>query len=120
DGVPGNADSTDQDFALVVYNGESKGVPVASIASFTLAGGAGSNPDPGETVTMQLNLGDLSPVPLQGGHGILSTTTPGVTVTSGSSDFPDVTPGQSVLGLTPFVFTVDKSVPCGTAIQFAL
>src|SRR5262249_35840358 len=66
DGVPGNADSTDQDFALVVYNGERKSAPVASIASFTLAGGADANADPGETVMMQINLGDLSPVPLLG------------------------------------------------------
>jgi hypothetical protein len=120
DGVPGNADATDQDFALVVYNGERKSAPVASIASFTLAGGADANADPGETVTMQINLGDLSPVPLLGGHGTLSTTTPGVTVTSASSDFPDVTPGQSTASLTPFVFTVDKSVPCGSAIHFSL
>ncbi|HGY92196.1 MAG TPA: PKD domain-containing protein [Planctomycetes bacterium] len=34
DGVPGNADATDQDFALFVYNGSSGG-PIAPVADFT-------------------------------------------------------------------------------------
>ncbi|MCK6446758.1 MAG: PKD domain-containing protein [Planctomycetes bacterium] len=43
DGVPGNADTTDQDFALVVYNG-SAGAPVAPVANFTGTPTSGSAP----------------------------------------------------------------------------
>jgi hypothetical protein len=49
DGVPGNADTTDQDFALVIYNGVSGGAPQPTIGvspaslSFTATAG-GSNP----------------------------------------------------------------------------
>ncbi len=43
DGVPGNADTTDQDFALVVYNG-STGAPAAPVASFTGTPTSGSAP----------------------------------------------------------------------------
>lgn len=120
DGLPGNADLTDQDFALVVYNGEKKDAAAAAISSVTLAGGSDAFVDPGETVSMRLSVGDLSPVALTGGHGTLTTTTAGVTVTAGASDFPTVAAGQSVEGTQAFTFTVAQSVACGTAINFVL
>jgi hypothetical protein len=54
DGVPGNGDSTDQDFALVVYNGERKDVPVATLGGVTISGGSDAFADPGETVSMRV------------------------------------------------------------------
>lgn len=120
DGVPGNNDASDQDFALVVYNGERKEAPVASVANVTLAGGADAFADPGESVTMQINLGDLAPVTLAGGHGVLASKTTGVSVTTSGADFPNIAPGQTATGLTPFVFTVDRGVACGSVIQFTL
>lgn len=120
DGVPGNSDTTDQDFALVVYNGEKKDVPVATLASLTLTAGSDSVADPGEGVSMRVSVGDLSSIALTAGHGVLSTTTSGVTVTGSATDFPNIGPGQNAEGVTPFTFTVDKSVACGTVINFAL
>jgi hypothetical protein len=120
DGVPGNADASDQDFALVVYNGERKDAPVAGVTDVTLAGGADAFADPGEAVTMTVNLSDLSPVALNGGHGVLTSKTTGVNVTTAAADFPNITPGQSGASLTPFAFTVDRAVACGSRIQFAL
>jgi len=43
DGVPGNADTTDQDFALVVYNGDA-GAPAAPVANFTGTPTSGAAP----------------------------------------------------------------------------
>jgi hypothetical protein len=120
DGVPANADNTDQDFALVVYNGEKKDVPVATLASFTLTAGSDSVVDPGETVSMRVSVGDLSSIALTGARGVLSTTTIGVTVTSGATDFPNIGPGQSAEGSSPFSVAVDKTVACGSAINFVL
>jgi hypothetical protein len=120
DGVPGNADATDQDFAVVVYNGERKDASVASITNVTLAGGADVYADPGESVVMAINVGDLAPVSLNGGHGVLTAQTTGVSVTTAESDFPNIAPGQSANSLTPFAFTLDKSVACGSVIQFSL
>lgn len=120
DGVPGNNDSTDQDFALVVYNGESKPTPVAKLESVTFSGGADEFADPGETVSLKVSLGDASTVALVGAHGTISTTTSGVSVTTNGSDFPTIAQGEAHESLTPFVFTVDKSVPCGTTIPFTL
>jgi hypothetical protein len=120
DGVPGNGDLTDQDFALVVYNGEQKDVPVASVASVTLAGGADSFADPGETVSMTITVANLSPVAFTSARGTLTTTTTGVTVTNGASDFPGIAPGQSAGGLSAFTFAIAQSVACGSVISFVL
>lgn len=120
DGVPGNNDSSDQDFALVVYNGESKPSPVAKLEGVTFSGGADEFADPGETVSLNVSLGDASTVALVGAHGAVSTTTAGVSVTSSGSDFPTIAQGETRQNLTPFVFTIDKSVACGTSVPFTL
>jgi len=120
DGVPGNTDETDQDFALFVYNGEQKDVPVASIASVILAGGSDSFADPGETVSMTINISDLSPIAFASAHGTLTTSTTGVVVTGNAADFPSIASGQSASSLSPFTFTVAQSVACGSVINFVL
>ena len=120
DGIPANGDSTDQDFALVVYNGEKKDVPVATVASVTLAGGSDAFADPGETVSMRLTVSDVSPFALTAGHGTITTNASGVTVTAASVDFPNIEPGQTAEGLSAFAFTIGGSVPCGTQISFVL
>jgi hypothetical protein len=120
DGVPGNSDPTDQDFALVVYNGERKDVAVLDVSAVILSGGSDGYADPGETVTMNIVAGNRSPVTLVSGHGTLTSKTAGVTVTAGAADFPAIANGQTAPGATPFTFTVDKSVACGSTIQFVL
>jgi subtilase family protein len=120
DGVPGNADPTDQDFALVVYNGEKKDVPVATLSGRTISAGSDNVVDPGESVSMTVSVGDLSPFVLIGAHGTLSTTTTGVTVTGSATDFPNIASGQNAGGSTPFAFTVDKTVACGATLNFML
>jgi len=50
----------------------------------------------------------------------LSTTTPGVTVTTGLSSYPNIAASGSAVNNTQFAFTVSPSAPCGTRIQFTL
>jgi subtilisin-like proprotein convertase family protein len=52
--------------------------------------------------------------------GTLISGTPGVTVTSGTLNYPNVAPGASATNATPFTFNVGASVPCGTKINFSL
>ena len=120
EGVPANGDSTDQDFALVVYNGEKKDLPVAGVAAVSVAGGSDAFADPGETVSMRLSLSDLSPFVLSGGRGTLTTTSTGVTITGSAVDFPNIAPGQTAEGTTPFTFTLAGSVGCGSTINFVV
>jgi PKD repeat protein len=76
---------------------------------------------PGSTINIDEtinNSGDL----LTGASGLLTTSTPGVTVTPGqdSSPYPDLDFGQEGANTTPFAATVDPSVPCGTRLAFSL
>jgi subtilisin-like proprotein convertase family protein len=50
----------------------------------------------------------------------LSSSTPGVTVTGASASYPNLAAGAAAGGATPFTFTVDPSVPCGTVLDFTL
>ncbi|HKP88210.1 MAG TPA: S8 family serine peptidase [Blastocatellia bacterium] len=120
DGVPGNGDSTDQDFALAVYNGEAKQAPVAELRGVTISGGADAFADPGETVSMTISLGDFSPVALSGGRGVVSTKATGINITTSAADFPTIAQGEARDNLTPFAFSIDRSVACGTVIGFTL
>jgi hypothetical protein len=120
DGVPNNGDLTDQDFALVVYNGERKDVAVATISGASLTGGSDATADPGETVALRVSLKDVAPVALTGAHGTLATTSQGVTITSATADFANIASGASGENTTPFVFTINQSVACGSVIPFTL
>lgn len=120
DGVPGNTDFTDQDFALVVYNGERKDLAVATLVGFTVAGGGNAAVDPGETVAMKVNIANASPAASIIGRGTITTATRGVTVTSASADFPAIAPAATGENATPFTFTVDQTVACGSLIDFVL
>jgi hypothetical protein len=120
DGVPANGDSTDQDFALVVYNGEKKDLPVASVANVTIVGGSDDFIDPGETVSMRLAVANPSPFALTAGRATLVTTTAGVTVNTATVDFPDIAPGQNAESTTPLTFTLAGNVACGSLINFVV
>lgn len=50
----------------------------------------------------------------------LTTSTPGVTVTSANSTYPDLAPGASGDNATPFTFVVSGAASCGGLIEFTL
>ncbi|MBI3449055.1 MAG: S8 family serine peptidase, partial [Acidobacteria bacterium] len=58
DGVPGNADTTDQDFALVVGNAAPSGVPVAALSSSAVGAGCDADAflDRRETASLTLQI----------------------------------------------------------------
>ncbi|MEW6208973.1 MAG: S8 family serine peptidase [Acidobacteriota bacterium] len=120
DAVSDNLISADQDFALVVYNGEKKEVPVSTFDSAMVTAGANGVPDPGETVSMKVKLGNASTTVLASGRGTLTAMTAGVTVTTNEADFPQIARGETAESLTPFVFNVASTVACGTELEFAL
>jgi subtilisin-like proprotein convertase family protein len=67
-------------------------------------------------------------VPLTNGGGaaatsvnaVLSSSTPGISITTASSPYPNIAPAASANNSTPFVFTVGSSLTCGAAIDFTL
>ncbi len=74
---------------------------------------------PGDQLTITLkvtNNGTTAASP----DGTLTSSTTGVTVTQGTSAYPGIAPGTSAANDTPFKVTVDKSLVCGTTLNFKL
>src|SRR3954447_7008803 len=57
---------------------------------------------------------------LTGVTGKLTTSTPGVTVTTQDADYPDAGFGATTTNSSPFVATIGTGVACGTNLDFAL
>ncbi|HEY4840169.1 MAG TPA: S8 family serine peptidase, partial [Candidatus Acidoferrales bacterium] len=79
--------------------------------------------DPGEGALLSIQLKNpFGVVNATGITGVLTTNTPGVTVTQPAvSAFPDIAAGSGTGGnLSPFTFTVASNVPCALNIQFTL
>jgi subtilisin-like proprotein convertase family protein len=76
--------------------------------------------DPGEDIVLRVILKNDGSDPTTGITATLTTSTPGVTVTSETGSYPDLMPGESSPGdlVNPFSFTVGAGVACGTAIDF--
>lgn len=73
-----------------------------------------------EIWTLTVPLTNDGGAPATGISGILTTSTPGVTIVSGASAYPDLAVSASANNTTPFQFYVTGVVPCGTTIQFTL
>jgi len=116
DGVPNNADTLDQDFALVIYNAQGGISPDTAALTAESCSPANGAIDPGETVIVQLGLRNF---------GSASTTnlvatllaSGGVTSPSGPQNY-----GALVAGGTNVTrsFTFTASGGCGTNITASL
>ncbi|MBI4469604.1 MAG: S8 family serine peptidase [Acidobacteria bacterium] len=127
DGVPGNPDTTDQDFALAVYNGIGgiPGPPTLAIQTTSvndLAGGNGDGEiDPGECVTDSIMLKNIGPANATGVFAIISSRqSDKVRVTKSVSAYPNIGVNGAEGNVIPFEFCVDSSVQRGTDLQFTL
>jgi subtilase family protein len=118
DGVPGNGNSLDQDFALVVYNGNETPVPVI-VSSGTTLTGENCSPgngviDPGETVSVSVCLQNVGMANASNLTGTLQATG-GVTNPnpSGPQSYGALIAGGAAVCKT-FTFTASGS--CGGTI----
>jgi subtilisin-like proprotein convertase family protein len=77
--------------------------------------------DPGEDATLTIGLTNFTGA---AGAAAVSATleaeSPGVTVTSGASSYPDIPVGGSAMGATPFTFSVSDDADCGAILEFSL
>lgn len=84
-------------------------------------GGGNGSAEPGEDVVMTLSLRNVGSGSSSGISAQLIPQTPGVTLTQGSTTFPDLGVGESAFNNgTPFSFTVDDDLPCGALLHFDL
>jgi len=115
DGVPNNASPLDQDFALVIYNGEAATVPVLAGQSVVTTGGNVSI-DPNDCVGLNVVLKNWGTAAATGVSMNLRTNTPGVKVTQASSAYPNIGPGASGTNTTPFQISTAPSFACGAIV----
>ncbi|MCS6883820.1 MAG: S8 family serine peptidase, partial [Blastocatellia bacterium] len=119
DGVPGVGDTTDQDFALIIYNGVEMSLPVIQNSGFSLVSEGcspgNSAPDPGETVTVSLALQNVGTANTT--SNVIATLQPtgGVTSPSGPQNYGILTAGGPAVTRN-FTFTVGSGVTCGNQI----
>jgi hypothetical protein len=120
DGVPNQAPTLDQDFALVIYNGTTTPVPVISADAASLISETCSPTnnaiDSGETVTVLLGLRNVGS---SNTANIVATllTTNGVIPSSGAQSYGALLVGGTTV-FKPFTFTALGS--CGASISAVL
>lgn len=119
-GVPGDADALDQDFALYAYNlGDANPAIEAGAVAFTAESIAPANNkvDPGETVTINFTLKNTG---LADTGTLVATLQPtgGVTNPSAAQSYGRLSPGGS--GVASFTFTAAANISGGIPISFAL
>jgi hypothetical protein len=123
DGQPGPSMTVpDVQFAHV-RSGKTISVETGAV-TFTDSGGNGFI-DPGEQITVQVPLRNFVTNPLNastetGLTATLTTSTPGVTILSGSSAYPNIDPGNTASNLSNFVLQIAPSFVPGTPIQLTL
>ena len=122
DGVPGNADSRDQDFALVASNFSEE--PVAVYASDSsrfvdeTLGTTNGYVDPGETVTFDFAIRNVGLASAPVVTGQLSSNASVSPITGPVNYLAVIQQGAPVTNR--FVFKVADSVPCGTSLPITL
>ncbi len=74
--------------------------------------------DPGETIDMMVSIRNNGTQLAEDAMGLLSTTSPYVTMNNDDVDFGDLNPGQTGYGM--FTFTVNSATPIGELLAFNL
>jgi subtilisin-like proprotein convertase family protein len=121
DGVPGNADTTDQDYALVVSNATPASFPALGhdLATPTDTGDGDGFLEPGETFDLRERLRNSGTAAATGISSVLSG--PGrTTVTQGTSAYPNIGTGATGSNSTAFRVALAGNYSCGKPAAMTL
>ncbi|NJN96401.1 MAG: S8 family serine peptidase [Anaerolineales bacterium] len=123
-GVPNNPDPTDQDFALVTYNGNTVLQPALALAGINasdIVSGNNNNGaiDPGETIRLNVSLTNAGDLIATGVSGQTTVTGGSATMLNPTSAYPDIAVGATVTNTIPYTFAVSAAHVCGQPITFA-
>jgi subtilisin-like proprotein convertase family protein len=75
---------------------------------------------PGSNATMTIQLTNNGGASASAVSATLSSSTPGVTITTANSAYPTIPSGQTRGNTTPFAFTLDSGAVCGLKVDFTL
>jgi von Willebrand factor A domain-containing protein 7 len=76
--------------------------------------------EPGESGTLNVQLNNVSAHEATNVFATLTSTTPGVTVTSGQSAYPSIAGASGASNVTPFAFHLAPNANCGRRLEFTL
>jgi subtilisin-like proprotein convertase family protein/subtilisin family serine protease len=120
DGVPIDVDETDQDFALVVSNGQFASAPVLFHDAATVddLGDRDGALEPGERFTLAERLGNAG----AGAAGTSGTLAGGanLTITQPTSEWAALAAGATGVNATPLAGTLASGAPCGADVAATL
>jgi subtilisin-like proprotein convertase family protein len=91
-----------------------------SVADTCSGGGSNSIADPGEDLSIPLQVANTGNAGVTGAVGTLSTTTPDVVILNDTSNYGALGVGGFSSGDGPFLVSIGSTVPCGTLITFQL
>ncbi|MCH9650001.1 MAG: proprotein convertase P-domain-containing protein [Deltaproteobacteria bacterium] len=108
------------DFAITMCGA---GGPILSITDTTVTDGCLTEPtnengvfEPGEIITVDVEVSAANGG-FTGISGTLSTATPGVTILSGFSSYPDLGDGESATADTPYMVYLDETIACFSQVD---
>ena len=120
DGVLGDADTTDQHFALVVYNGSSALSTGPSPEAGQPSVVSGNNLlEPSECNFVTIPLTNYGQSTMTAVSANLSTTTPGVNVLGAFATYPNIAPGATA-NSSPFQLSTSNTVACASNVDLVL
>jgi subtilisin-like proprotein convertase family protein len=91
-----------------------------SLADSCSGGGSNSVVDPGEDLSIPLQVANTGSAPVTGAVGTISTSTPDVVILDGTTNYGALGVGGFNSGDGPFLVSIGSTVPCGTLITFQL
>jgi len=85
-------------------------------------GGNGNGyPEPGETgLLLDVAISNTGATTATGVSVHLVSLSPGLSIETADASYPDIGPGGAGTNLTPFVFSIAPTVPCGARLDFLL
>jgi hypothetical protein len=116
-----STNATITDGGVTTYSTCLSGTPKLSIASMVVSGGNGDGViNFNECNMLNINLANIGCAGATGVSGVLSSTTPGVSVEQPNSPYGNLPIGGNGTNTVPFAFSTSPSFICGTVINFTL
>lgn len=107
-------------FAKVPVNGKGTILAFNQLSISDFSGDNNGRVDMNDCIDVTVRLKNLGTADATGVSAVLTTGTPGVTITTDTSAYPNIAPGASAVNTTPFRFTTSPSFVCGINIEFIL
>ena len=108
-------------FAKVPHDGVAGTSVLTNTTAPVISGGNGNATiDANECNSISISLTNVGSVTAQSINGVITSSTPGVVITQGSSAYPDIAAGASAVNSTAFTIATSTGYICGTNVQLTL